>query len=128
MEICKDRDTCKRAEWLVLKVWCVFVFLKTHKCFLFAFMKICLNKWIIFKRLYLFICVEMPNVWKKIGVLLCQVLYKIFVPKLCRPYLNALYDERTERQLWRGRRLPLWKFPEVLCRSICISFWLLLKI
>lgn len=130
MEICKDRDTCKRAEWWVLKIWCVFLFLQTHNfkyiCLLFAFLKICLNEWIVFKRLYYLF------VWKcwcfAEGFVVPSTLQNICSKTPPAVFKHSLYDERAEQRLWHSRHLPLWKSPELLCRSVCISFWLLLKI
>lgn len=73
----------------------IFFFLKTHKFItyiLFASIRLfCLNEWIVVKSEILgCICIEILKLRNKTGVLLCRVVYKIFVPKLYRPYLNIL--------------------------------------
>lgn len=68
-----------------------------------------------------------------IEVLLCQVLYKIFVPKLYRPYLNILFWWSCGTWSYKKGNFGMAGIflcgnPWTFCAfSICLLLWLLLE-
>lgn len=118
MEICKDPDTCRRAEWWVLKFF-LFFLNSLFCCIIFLYF---LKVWVLFGfflKSWLSLEVKLQNFcgstealawdWEFVVLNGLQNIYSKTVQNFFR---HSLHDEAAgcelkERQLWHGRHLAL---------------------